>query len=256
MRTRAFSLPRTPHPPARDLDRAPLRGRLVLDGAFLKDLCGGVQIETRRVYEHQIHFDTTFHFVLISNNDLPLDINPREGTLEKRFGYRMLNRFAAPGDPSIDNCHVFPREEGLREQIGRDFCFSMLRLLHEYYQQVLEHGFDTTETVYKMEFPPPEEKRGIQYYVDLYEVHEVARGDKSCLGMQEIYSELESYGIRGEFTQQQFFSSCFKASMKTKIETWRAAHGISGTGGPRLAKAPGGTGKEKIFGINLRPASD
>lgn len=228
----------------------------MLDGAFLKDLCGGVQIETSRKYEHQIHFDTTFHGVLISNNDLPLDINPREGTLEKRFGYRMLNRFAAAGDPSIDNCHVFPREEGLRELIGRDYWVSMLRLLHEYYQQVLEHDFDTTETVYKMDFPPPEEKRGIPYYVDLFEVHEVARGDKSCLGMPEMYSELVAHGIGGEFTQQQFFSSSFKAKMKAKIDSWRVAHGITSTGGPRLAKAPGGNGKQKFFGIHLPPASE
>ena len=224
---------------------------LVLDGAFLKDLCGGVQIETSRKYEHQISFDITFHGVFISNNDTPMDIKPREGTVEKRVGYRMLNRFAASGDTSIDNIHVFAREEGLRERIGRDYWLSTLRLLHEYYQQVLEHDFDTTDTVYKMNFPPPDVARGIQYYVDLYEVHEVGRGHKSCLGMPDIYSELENHGIGGEFTQQQFFSSGFKASMKAKIESWRAANDITGTGGPRIAKAPGGSGKDKFYGIRL-----
>ena len=229
---------------------------LVLDGAFLKDLCGGVQIETSRKYEHQMRFDTTFHQVLICNNETPMKIDPYEGTAEKRFGYRMLNCFTAPDDHKIDNIHVFAREEGLREMLGRDHWVPVLRLLHEHYQQVCDHGFDKTETHYKMDFPPPEQKRGMQYYVGLYEIHEVNRGDKSCLGMTEIYSELEGYGIGGEFTQQQFFSSSFKASMKTKIASWRAAHGISGTGGPRLALPPKGSGKEKFFGIRLRPASD
>ena len=227
---------------------------LVLDGGFLKDLCGGVEMSTSRKYKGQIRFETTFHPFLISNSDACLDISPNDAaTRAKRVGWRMMNTFAPPGDASIDNVTVFAADNGLRELIGNDYRISMICLLHEHYQRVLAHGFDATETDYKIDFPPPEVKRGIQYYVGLYDVYDIPRGDATCFGMDTIYIQLsaEGIGINNELSQQQFFSSAFKAAMVQKIKTFRAANGITGSGGPRLA-SPRGESTKKFFGIRLR----
>ena len=71
--------------------------------------------------------------------------------------------------------------------------------------------------------------------------------------MEDIYDELKSSGsgIDAEFTQQQFYTSAFKAAMVQKIKTFRANQGISGQGGPRLAPLRGESTK-KFFGICLR----
>merc|ERR1712185_856437 len=47
-----------------------------LDGGFLKDLCGGVEISTSRKHQHQIRYETTFHGALIYNDDMALTIKP------------------------------------------------------------------------------------------------------------------------------------------------------------------------------------
>ena len=89
----------------------------MLDGGFLKDLCGGVEISTSRKFEHQIRFVTTFHVALISNNDMPLQMQPN--AVGKRVGWRLMNRFTDAGDPAIDNVTVFAMERGVRELRAR-----------------------------------------------------------------------------------------------------------------------------------------
>ena len=42
-----------------------------LDGGFLKDLCGGVEMSTSKKFGHQIRFETTFYSALISNGCTP-----------------------------------------------------------------------------------------------------------------------------------------------------------------------------------------
>ena len=61
---------------------------MVLDGGWLKDLCGGVEMNTSAKYGHQIYFEITFHAVLISNNDQPLDISPNEDAVLRHLGHQ------------------------------------------------------------------------------------------------------------------------------------------------------------------------
>ena len=224
----------------------------MLDSGFLKDQCGGVEISTSLKHEHQMRFETTFHAFLISNSEGPLPIQPNDAaTRAKRVGWRLMNRFADAGDPAIDDATVYAAERGVRDLIGTRYWIPMLRVLHELYHEVMQGGdtprFDTTESEFAMEFPAATEARGIQYYVDLFEVYEPARGEDG-LGMQVIFQELkESHNLSMEETE--FYASSFKALLVQKIEAYRAAHGIVGSGGPRFARQS--LGGRKFFGVRL-----
>ena len=224
----------------------------MLDSGFLKDQCGGVEISTSRKHEHQIRFETTFHPFLISNSDAPLNIQPNDvGVRAKRVGWRLMNRFADAGDPAIDDVTVFTAERGVRDLIGERYWIPMLRVLHELYHEVMQGGdtprFDTTESEFAMEFPALTEARGIQYYVDLFEIYEPLRGEDGW-GMQGIFLELKhSHNL--PYTEEQFYATSFRALLVQKIDAYRAAHSIAGSGGPRFARQS--SGGKKFFGVRL-----
>ena len=221
---------------------------LELDGGFLKDLCGGVELSTSKKFGHQIRFETTFYTALISNNDAALPIKPNDAaTRAKRIGWRMMNRFAPEGDESIDDATVFAAENGLRELIAKDYWISMLRLLHELYHRVLQHGFDKEATDYAIEFPADEAACGLDHWASLFEVYAPARGEGG-IGMKDVYEMLMPHGIG--MTENDFYNSGFKALMLQKIKAFRAANGLADQGVvPRLARAA--RGSEKFFGVRL-----
>mmetsp|Transcript_82832 Transcript_82832/g.165327 ORF Transcript_82832/g.165327 Transcript_82832/m.165327 type:complete len:646 (-) Transcript_82832:147-2084(-) len=219
---------------------------LELDGGFLKDLCGGVEMSTSKKYGHQIRFETTFHVVLISNNDSALPIKPNDvNTRAKRVGWRMMNRFAPEGDASIDNVTVFAAENGLREEIADKYWISMLRLLHDRYHGVLQNGFNKDATEFAIEFPVDEEVRGMGHWVSKFEIYTPTRGEEGLL-ISDIYAKLKENLIQ---TEQQFYVSNFKALLIQKIKAYRAANGITGNGGPRYA--PPRNGPNRFFGVRL-----
>ena len=231
---------------------------MVIDGGWLKDLCGGVEMSTSAKYGHQVRFETTFHPVLISNSVQPLDITPNDDTVRrKRVGFRMMNRFAPPGDAFIDGLTVFAAEAGVRELIAKQYWVPLLRLMHELYQRVLQPDgtarFDSSETAFAIDFPPPAEAVGIQHWVDMYEVFEPARGAQG-IGMEAIYSELcAQRGLDQAMSQQLFYGSDFKARLMQKIEAFRAAAGqpstSTGNGGARFKRLS--SGGSKFFGVRL-----
>jgi hypothetical protein len=220
-----------------------------LDGSFLKDLCGGVQMSTSRKNDHQIRFETTFYTVLISNNDTAQPIKPNDAaTREKRVGWRMMNKFVTKGNASIDNVTVFPAETGLRELISNDYWIPMLRLMHELYHQVLTRGFNEDATDNAIEFPVDEEARGMEFWVSLFEVYEPSRCEDG-VGMQEIYRLLSPKGL-GMMSKNTFYASSFKNLLHQKIKAFRATKGLADSGTvPRLA--PPRSGSVKFFGVRL-----
>lgn len=222
-----------------------------LDGGFLKDICGGLELSTSMKNEHQVRFEATFRVVIISNNDKPLDISPLAGTRDKRKGWFMNNRFVDANDPRIDNVKFFPMEASVRERICDDYRSSMLRLLHELYMLVQKDGFDEEDTPHKMEVPDgDDEARGIEYWVDLYEVYNPPRG-AAGMGMMEIYNELKELKGYNELSEKDFYRSNFKSLMVKNIEAFRKANNIEGRGGPRH-KCGSGSSKAQFFGIRLR----
>ena len=152
------------------------------------------------------------------------------------------------GDASIDDVTVFAAENGLRELIGEEYWIPMIRLLYEHYHCVLQRGgFDKDATDYAIEFPVDEVARGIDYWVSLYEVYTPARGEDG-IGMKGIYSQLELYGLG--MTENEFYTSSFKALLLQKIKAYCAANGLAEKGTvPRLA-APR-SGSEKFFGVRF-----
>jgi len=219
-----------------------------LDGGFLKDLCGGVEMSTSKKFGHQIRFDTTFYSALISNNDAALPIKPNDAaTRAKRVGWRMMNRFAPEGDASIDDVTVFAAENGLRELIADEYWIPMIRLLYELYHRVLRCGFDKGATEYAIDFPADEVARGIDHWVSLYEVYTPARGEDG-IGMKAIYDQLTPKGLG--MAENEFYTSSFKALLLQKVKAYRAANGLADQGVvPRLARQA--RGSEKFFGVRL-----
>jgi hypothetical protein len=227
---------------------------MVLDGGFLKDLCGGVEISTSKKNLHQIRFETTFHVFLVSNNEGALTIEPNEpGVRFKRVGWRMMNRFADAGDPAIDDATVFAAERGVRDLIGERYWISMLRILHQLYHDVMQGDstprFDLQVSEFALDFPSPPVARSMDYYVNLFEVYYPARGEEG-LGMRAIHSELVgSHGL--QLSEDAFYNSSFKHLMIQKIKAYRAQHNIGDAqqGGPRYKR--GSQGPYKFYGIRF-----
>jgi hypothetical protein len=195
-----------------------------LDGGFLKDLCGGVEMSTSKKFGHQIRFETTFYSVL------------------------MMNKFAPEGDASIDDVTVFPAENGLRELIANNYWIPMLRLMHMLYHQVLTHGFNKDATDNAIDFPVDEEARGMDYWVSLFEVYVPSRGEAG-VGMKDIYSLLSPKGL-GMMPESTFYASSFKNLLHQKIKAFRATNGLPDQGTvPRLASPR--SGSMKFFGVRL-----
>ena len=219
-----------------------------LDGGFLKDLCGGVEMSTSRKFGHQIRFETTLYPVFISNNDTALPIKPNDAaTRAKRVGWRMMNKFAPAGDASIDDVTVFPAENGLRELIANNYWIPMLRLMHMLYHQVLTRGFNKDATDYAIDFPVDEEARGMDYWVSLFEVYVPSKGEAG-VGMKDIYSLLSPKGL-GVMPENTFYASSFKNLLHQKINAFRAKERIAGSGGPRYASPR--SGSMRFYGVRL-----
>jgi hypothetical protein len=219
---------------------------------MLKDLCGGVEMATSRKYGHLIRFETTFHVLFLANSDQALKADPNDiGMRKKRVGYRMVNRFAAEGDSVIDNVTVFADEKGVRNLIGDRYWISMLRFLHARYQEVLQRGFSQRTTEYRMDFPAPSEARGMDYYVNLFEVYDPPRGSLANYSMEELYQELNaSHNL--DMSEHDFYNSSFKVLLQQKImKTFRALHGMpdSMQGGPRYK--PPRSGSARFYGVRL-----
>ena len=157
---------------------------MVLDGGWLKDLCGGVEMSTSKKHGHQIHFETTFHTFLISNSEGALMTTPNEpGLRAKRVGWRMMNRFADEGDSSISGATVFAAE----------------------HQRASTHKRWSLRSPFRRR--PPCGVRGMDYYVGLYEVYTPTRGEDG-VGMQVIYEQLKgSHNL--DIEAEAFFDSQF-----------------------------------------------
>jgi hypothetical protein len=224
---------------------------LVLDSGFLKDLCGGSEISTSRKNEHQIRFFTTFHVVLLSNNDTPLRIAPNGSAVrEKRVGYRMMHRFARDGDPAIDDVIVFAKVDGFAQTVANDYWLSLLRALHLSYHNVLGHGFDAAPSEYRLEYPEDDDARDTAYWVALFDVVPTDASDDGKL-ISQIYTSLTSRGLM--LSEKAFYASGFKEAVMERLKAHRAANGIT-RGGPRYARS--GPGSARFFGIQLRDASE
>jgi len=228
-------------------------GGMQLDGAFLKKLCGAHEFSQSEKNGHQMRFSTTFHAVVCSNADQPLPIRPVEGTHEKRVGYRMLHKFVAPGDPRIDDATIFAKEADLAETIGRDCWIPLLRLFHRLYHNVKAHGFDATESEYRIEYATDAGSHGVAFWVEQFEVYMPPAGDAGdaeAMGMEQIYNSLAPRGLDQHMTSDEFYKCGFKERLIVKIDAWRAAHGVTGRGGPRF-KRPA-TGSKRFYGVRLR----
>ena len=59
------------------------------------------------------------------------------------------------------------------------------------YHDVLQHkSIDNSASEYRMVFPPPHEARGIEHYINLFEVYDPPRGSAGDYNMEELYREL------------------------------------------------------------------
>ena len=224
---------------------------LVLDGGFLKDLCGGSEISTSLKREHQIRFLTTFHAVLLSNNDTPLRIAPNGSAVrEKRVGYRLMHRFVAACDPAIDDVTVFAKVDGLAQTVADGYWLSLLRALHLAYHNVLGYRFNAAPSEYRIEYPEDDDARDTAYWVALFDIVPTNSSDEGVL-ISQVYHSLTSRGLM--LSETDFYTSGFKEAMIARLKAHRAANGIV-RGGPRYAR--NGPGSARFFGIQLRDASE
>ena len=235
----------------------------MLNGAWLKELCGGADQDVRQNYGHLKRFTTTFHAVISCNARLdangrfePLPIDPWAGTLDKREGFVFPFRFVPAGDPEIDNKTVFPQIDGLREQVAGEYFVPLLRMLSEAYK-ACEQGFDRTESEFRMRYLEPEGARSPSFFVDRYDFIGADEDNQklSKRSMEDVYNELkEHYRIEQDIEKQLFYQPLmgkpFKALMKEKIQAYRNANNITDdTKGPRVISHGG---KEKFVGVILK----
>ena len=87
----------------------------------------------------------------------------------------------------------------------------------------------------------------MDHWVSLFEVYTPVRGDEG-MGMKDIHDKLELLGLG--MTENDFYTSSFKALLQQKIKAYREAKGLPDQGAvPRYARPA--SGSHRFFGVRL-----
>jgi P4 family phage/plasmid primase-like protien len=167
---------------------------------LMKELTGGDKIVGRELYKNSVEFLPQFKLFLCCNR-LPTIPSTDEGTWRRLRVVEFKSKFK--DEPKEGNEYEFQKDRALRfkmEQWKEPF----MRILVDYYKQVIKEGIKEPEEVMKHTADYKKENDVLGQFVD----SQLEPNDSSCISLRDIYVEYVSWcrscGIRTIVTNLQF----------------------------------------------------